>query len=232
MREAVLARFGRLDVWIGNAGVIEPIARLSDADPADWARAVQINLTGVFHGMRAVLPVMKSQGGGTVITISSGAAHNPLEGWSGYCASKAGALMLTRAAQDLTPHDVAFYLRELAAAFHAYYAAERFLVDDAALAAARMALLSATRQVLRNGLAVLGVGVLCSGVAYLLYFRLVMDIGPTSALTVTFLTPVFGVLWGHLFLDETLGWHTLVGGLVVLAGTGLAAVYGLSEKAA
>lgn len=95
---AVLARFGRLDVWIGNAGVIEPIARLSDADPADWARAVQINLTGVFHGMRAVLPVMKAQGGGTVITISSGAAHNPLEGWSAYCASKAGAAMLTRAA--------------------------------------------------------------------------------------------------------------------------------------
>jgi NAD(P)-dependent dehydrogenase (short-subunit alcohol dehydrogenase family) len=95
---AVLARFGRLDVWIGNAGVIEPIARLSDADPADWARAVQINLTGVFHGMRAVLPVMKAQGGGTVITISSGAAHNALEGWSAYCASKAGAAMLTRAA--------------------------------------------------------------------------------------------------------------------------------------
>lgn len=95
---AVLARFGRLDVWIGNAGVIEPISRLSEADPADWARAVQINLTGVFHGMRAVLPVMKAQGEGTVITISSGAAHNALEGWSAYCASKAGAAMLTRAA--------------------------------------------------------------------------------------------------------------------------------------
>lgn len=94
----VLARFGRLDVWIGNAGVIEPISRLSEADPADWARAVQINLTGVFHGMRAVLPVMKAQGEGTVITISSGAAHNALEGWSAYCASKAGAAMLTRAA--------------------------------------------------------------------------------------------------------------------------------------
>ena len=65
--------------------------------------------------------------------------------------------MLTRAAADLAPHDVAFYLRELAAAFHAYYAAERFLVDDAALALARMALLSATAQVLRNALAVLGV---------------------------------------------------------------------------
>lgn len=97
---AVLARFGRLDVWIGNAGVIEPISRLSEADPADWARAVQINLTGVFHGMRAVLPVMKAQGEGTVITISSGAAHNALEGWSAYCASKAGAAMLTRAAHQ------------------------------------------------------------------------------------------------------------------------------------
>jgi arginyl-tRNA synthetase len=52
---------------------------------------------------------------------------------------------------------VAFYLRDLAAAFHTYYAAERFLVDDAALARARMALLAAARQVLRNALDVLGV---------------------------------------------------------------------------
>ena len=65
--------------------------------------------------------------------------------------------MLTRAAQDLTPHDVAFYLRDLAGAFHSYYAAERFLVDDGALRAARMALLSATRQVIANALGVLGV---------------------------------------------------------------------------
>jgi len=65
--------------------------------------------------------------------------------------------MLTRAAADLAPHDVAFYLRDLAAAFHSYYAAERFLVDDAGLAKARLALLAATRQVLRNALAMLGV---------------------------------------------------------------------------
>jgi len=65
--------------------------------------------------------------------------------------------MLTRAAADLAPHDVAFYLRDVAAAFHTYYAAERFLVDDAELARARLALLMATRQVLRNALAVLGV---------------------------------------------------------------------------
>ncbi|MBN8490910.1 MAG: arginine--tRNA ligase [Burkholderiales bacterium] len=65
--------------------------------------------------------------------------------------------MLARAAAELAPHDVAFYLRDLAAAFHSYYAAERFLVDDSDLARARMALLAATRQVLRNGLGLLGV---------------------------------------------------------------------------
>jgi arginyl-tRNA synthetase len=65
--------------------------------------------------------------------------------------------LLARAAADLAPHDVAFYLRDVAAAFHSYYAAERFLVADAELARARLALLAATRQVLRNALAVLGV---------------------------------------------------------------------------
>jgi len=66
--------------------------------------------------------------------------------------------MLAAATAGLAPHEVAFYLRDLAAAFHSYYAAERFLVDDTALAQARLALLAATRQVIRNALAVLGVG--------------------------------------------------------------------------
>jgi arginyl-tRNA synthetase len=65
--------------------------------------------------------------------------------------------MLGRAAAHLAPHDVAFYARSLAAAFHTYYAAERFLVDDAQLARARIALLAATAQVLKNALGVLGV---------------------------------------------------------------------------
>ena len=65
--------------------------------------------------------------------------------------------MLTSAAQDFAPHDVTFYLRELAASYHSYYDAERILVDDLTVKRARLALVAATAQVLHNGLAVLGV---------------------------------------------------------------------------
>ena len=65
--------------------------------------------------------------------------------------------MLTHAASGFAPHDVAFYLRELAACYHSYYDAERILVDDEAVKLARLALVAATAQVLHNGLAVLGV---------------------------------------------------------------------------
>lgn len=88
-------RFGGLDVLIGNAGVIEPISRMATADPEGWAQAIDINLKGVFYGMRAALPVMLKAGGGSILTISSGAAHRAIEGWSHYCSSKAGAAMLT-----------------------------------------------------------------------------------------------------------------------------------------
>jgi arginyl-tRNA synthetase len=66
--------------------------------------------------------------------------------------------MLSDAARDFAPHDVTFYLRELAASYHSYYDAERILVDDEAVKRARLALVKATAQVLHNGLAVLGVG--------------------------------------------------------------------------
>ncbi|SDC72629.1 SDR family oxidoreductase [Ruegeria marina] len=92
---ATVARFGGLDVLINNAGVIEPISHLATSDPAGWGQAIDINLKGVYHGMRAALPVMRKAGGGSILTVSSGAAHNPVEAWSHYCASKAGAAMLT-----------------------------------------------------------------------------------------------------------------------------------------
>jgi arginyl-tRNA synthetase len=65
--------------------------------------------------------------------------------------------MLSAAAQDFAPHDVTFYLRELASTYHSYYDAERILVEDVALKRARLALVAATARVLHNGLAVLGV---------------------------------------------------------------------------
>jgi arginyl-tRNA synthetase len=66
--------------------------------------------------------------------------------------------MLTAAAEDFAPHDVTFYLRDLASTYHSYYDAERILVDDEAVKRSRLALVAATAQVLRNGLAMLGVG--------------------------------------------------------------------------
>ena len=93
---ATVDRFGRLDAVINNAGVIEPISHLAASDPDAWGRAIDINLKGVYHVIRAVLPVMQAAGGGTVLMVSSGAAHAPVEAWCAYCASKAGASMLTR----------------------------------------------------------------------------------------------------------------------------------------
>ena len=66
---------------------------------------------------------------------------------------------------------------------------------------------------------VLALGLLCGAVAYLLYFRLIVDIGPAGALTVTYLIPLFGVLWGTLFLGEALSITMLAGGVLVVLGT-------------
>jgi drug/metabolite transporter (DMT)-like permease len=71
-------------------------------------------------------------------------------------------------------------------------------------------------------LAVVALGVLCTGIAFLLYFRLIREIGPTSTLTVTFLIPVFGMLWGHVFLGEAISATMIAGSLMVFAGMTLA----------
>src|SRR5207245_5035721 len=69
---------------------------------------------------------------------------------------------------------------------------------------------------------VLALGVASTAVAYLLYFRLISDIGPARALSVTFLIPLFGVLWGFLFLDEPVTPMMLAGGALIVAGTWVA----------
>lgn len=70
-------------------------------------------------------------------------------------------------------------------------------------------------------LTVLVLGVVCTGIAFLLYFRLVKDIGGASALTVTFLIPVFGILFGSVFLGEVITRHMIIGSIIVVAGTAL-----------
>ena len=90
-------RYGHVDALVNNAGVIEPIARIEDSDPAAWARNIEINLIGAYNAVRAVLPGMIAQDGGTIVNVSSGAAIRPLEGWSAYCTGKAGMHMMTRA---------------------------------------------------------------------------------------------------------------------------------------
>ena len=71
---------------------------------------------------------------------------------------------------------------------------------------------------------------LCSAVAYLIYYRLIADIGPTRALTVTFLIPLFAMLWGVVFLGEALTMSTVLGAIVILAGTALVTLKGRKER--
>lgn len=68
-------------------------------------------------------------------------------------------------------------------------------------------------------MSLLALGLVCGAVGYILYFRLIADIGAAGALTVTYLIPIFGVLWGALFLGEALSVHVVTGALIVIAGT-------------
>jgi drug/metabolite transporter (DMT)-like permease len=70
-------------------------------------------------------------------------------------------------------------------------------------------------------LAALTLGIVCSGVAYLLFYHLISTIGAPGSMTVGYLIPLWGVFWGWLFLDERIGWNTLAGAACVLTGTAL-----------
>ncbi|MBR9813637.1 SDR family oxidoreductase [bacterium] len=107
MDEAVqqaISHFGQLDILVNNAGLIDPIARITDMDVDAWGTVIDVNVKGVFHGLRAALPHMLERGSGTVVNLSSGAATSALEGWSHYCSSKAAALSLTRCAHTEVGH--------------------------------------------------------------------------------------------------------------------------------
>ena len=97
VRQAVhksATEFGGIGIIINNAGALEPAARILDTDPKDWTRNIEVNLFGPLYVLRHAVPLLPK--GGVVINVSSGAAANPLVGWSAYCASKAGLSILTR----------------------------------------------------------------------------------------------------------------------------------------
>ncbi|MEM9850367.1 MAG: SDR family oxidoreductase [Pseudomonadota bacterium] len=87
--DATVDAFGGIDTLIANAGMLEPIGRIETLPPEGFAQVIDTNVNGVFYGIRAALAPMKAAGGGTVITIGSGAATSALEGWAHYSASKA-----------------------------------------------------------------------------------------------------------------------------------------------
>ncbi|MGF1552649.1 MAG: SDR family NAD(P)-dependent oxidoreductase [Paracoccaceae bacterium] len=104
---AMAEGLGPLDVLVNNAGVIEPIGPLAGTDAEAWTLAIDINLKGPYRAIRRALPGMTARGRGTIVNISSGAASNPLDGWSAYCTSKAGLAMLTRMVdKEAGPHGI------------------------------------------------------------------------------------------------------------------------------
>lgn len=94
--DSVVARFGAIDLWVNNAGVLEPIAPVRDVSAADFREHIDINLTGLFLGTRTFVRHLRARGGqGVLINVSSGAAWKPYEGWAAYCAGKAGVERFT-----------------------------------------------------------------------------------------------------------------------------------------
>jgi NAD(P)-dependent dehydrogenase (short-subunit alcohol dehydrogenase family) len=96
-------RMGGLDVLVNNAGCGH-VGLLHETPPEAWERILAVNLTGVYHGMRAAIPLMLAGGGGSIVSNASGSAPRPTRGELAYSAAKAGVVALTMgAAQEYGP---------------------------------------------------------------------------------------------------------------------------------
>lgn len=99
-------RLGPIDLWVNNAGLLDPIGPMRKISPDDVRRHVDVNLLGVFNGTRIYLERLHAEKRtGSIVNISSGAAVRPVAGWGAYCAGKAAVDMLTRVtALEERPH--------------------------------------------------------------------------------------------------------------------------------
>jgi benzil reductase ((S)-benzoin forming) len=111
---AVEARFGAIELWVNNAGVLEPIAPLREVEPEAARLHLEVNVLGVLHGSRTFVRHLRRRGGeGVLVNVSSGAAQKAYAGWSLYCAAKAAVermtecLALEEAAHGLRAHAIA-----------------------------------------------------------------------------------------------------------------------------
>jgi NAD(P)-dependent dehydrogenase (short-subunit alcohol dehydrogenase family) len=93
--ENTLERFGRIDSLVNNAGIVQPIAAISDSDPADWRYNLEVNLIGPFNLIRAAISHLRMHNG-RIVNVSSGAANLALENVSAYCTGKAALNHFTR----------------------------------------------------------------------------------------------------------------------------------------
>jgi 2-hydroxycyclohexanecarboxyl-CoA dehydrogenase len=106
MAERVAGQFGRIDVLVNNAGW-DKASPFVDSDPADWDRAIAINLYGVLHTCKAVLPVMAGQGSGAVVNLGSDAGRVGSSGEAVYSAAKGGIIAFTKSlAREMARHQV------------------------------------------------------------------------------------------------------------------------------
>jgi NAD(P)-dependent dehydrogenase (short-subunit alcohol dehydrogenase family) len=107
----VVARFGRIDLWVNNAGLLDPIGPLAQADGAELARNIEVNVIGVLNGSALFARHVRGRPGtGVLINISSGAGTKPYAGWAAYGAAKAAVDQLTRVvALEEAEHGLAAY---------------------------------------------------------------------------------------------------------------------------